>query len=85
MIRQPIVHRPLTGSAAQLSYLFDTLSVKLSTHWMYAMRSGTGAQSALPTPLRTSACLCVLCCLNLSRVVRDNWEVRFCDNYDGRW
>ena len=19
------------------------------------------------------------------RVVRDNWEVRFCDNYDGRW
>jgi ParB family chromosome partitioning protein len=19
------------------------------------------------------------------QVVRDNWEVRFCDNYDGRW
>jgi hypothetical protein len=18
-------------------------------------------------------------------LVRDNWEVRFCDNYDGRW
>jgi len=20
-----------------------------------------------------------------SQVVRDNWNVRFCDNYDGRW